>query len=108
MMRFIQEVINLKNINSDNLDNLFKAILELKTVDECYSFFEDLCTISELKSMSQRMEVALMLRDKRVYTDIADKTGASTATISRVNRCINYGQDGYNLVIDRLKNKESE
>lgn len=93
----------MKNINKDNLDNLFKAILELKTVDECYSFFEDLCTISELKSMSQRMEVALMLADKRIYTDIAKETGASTATISRVNRCINYGEDGYNLVIKRLK-----
>lgn len=93
----------MKNINKDSLDNLFKAVLELKTVDECYSFFEDLCTISELKSMSQRMEVALMLRDKRIYTDIAERTGASTATISRVNRCINYGKDGYNLVIDRLK-----
>lgn len=96
----------MKNINKDNLDNLFKAILELRTVDECYSFFEDLCTISELKSMSQRMEVALMLADKRIYTDIAKETGASTATISRVNRCINYGQDGYNLVIDRMKEKE--
>lgn len=93
----------MKNINKDNLDNLFRAILELKTVDECYSFFEDLCTISELKSMSQRMEVALMLADKRIYTDIAKETGASTATISRVNRCINYGEDGYNLVIKRLK-----
>lgn len=96
----------MKNINKDNLDNLFKAILELKTVDECYSFFEDLCTISELKSMSQRMEVALMLADKRIYTDIAKETGASTATISRVNRCINYGKDGYNLVIDRMKEHE--
>ncbi len=98
----------MKNINRDSLDNLFRAILELKTVDECYSFFEDLCTISELKSMSQRMEVALMLRDKRVYTDIAEETGASTATISRVNRCINYGKDGYNLVIDRLNNTKAE
>ncbi len=98
----------MKNINKDSLDNLFRAILELKTVDECYSFFEDLCTISELKSMSQRMEVALMLRGKRVYTEIAEKTGASTATISRVNRCINYGKDGYNLVIDRLNNTKAE
>lgn len=98
----------MKNINSEGLDNLFKAVLELRTVEECYRFFEDLCTISELKSMSQRMEVALMLRDKHVYTDIAEKTGASTATISRVNRCINYGQDGYNLVIDRLNNTKAE
>ncbi len=93
----------MKEINSSDIDTLFKAILELRDVNECYSFFEDLCTISELKSMSQRMEVALMLRDKMVYTDIAAKTGASTATISRVNKCINYGQGGYNLVIDRMK-----
>jgi TrpR-related protein YerC/YecD len=96
-------VINLKNINEESLNNLFNAVLQLETLEECYSFFEDLCTISELKSMSQRMDVALMLRDKKVYTDIAAKTGASTATISRVNRCINYGKDGYNLVIDRLR-----
>ena len=93
----------MKEINSSDIDTLFKAILELRDVNECYSFFEDLCTISELKSMSQRMEVALMLRDKMAYTDIAAKTGASTATISRVNKCINYGQGGYNLVIDRMK-----
>ncbi len=93
----------MKEINSSDIDTLFRAVLQLKTIDECYSFFEDLCTISELKSMSQRMEVALMLRDKMVYTDIAAKTGASTATISRVNKCINYGQDGYNLVIDRMR-----
>ena len=93
----------MKEINSSDIDTLFKAILELRDVNECYSFFEDLCTISELKSMSQRMEVALMLRDKMVYTDIAAKTGASTATIRRVNKCINYGQGGYNLVIDRMK-----
>ena len=88
----------MKEINDERIDTLFKAVLELKTVD--------LCTISELKSMSQRMEVALMLKDKNVYTDIAAKTGASTATISRVNRCINYGSDGYNLVIDRMENKD--
>lgn len=93
-------------MNKDSLDCLFKAVLELKTVDECYSFFEDLCTISELSSMSQRMEVAMMLRGKHIYADIAKKTGASTATISRVNRCINYGKDGYNLVIDRLEEKK--
>ncbi len=85
-----------------------KAILQLKTVDECYSFFEDLCTIAELKSMSQRMEVAMMLSDKKVYSDIAAATGASTATISRVNKCINYGQDGYNLVIKRLREGTDE
>ena len=90
----------MKEINDERIDTLFKAVLELKTVDECRRFFTDLCTISELKSMSQRME------DKNIYTDIAAKTGASTATISRVNRCINYGSDGYNLVIDRMENKD--
>ena len=83
----------MKEINDERIDTLFKAVLELKTVDECRRFFTDLCTISELK-------------DKNVYTDIAAKTGASTATISRVNRCINYGSDGYNLVIDRMENKD--
>ena len=92
----------MKNIRNDNTDLLMKALLELKTVEECYSFFEDLCTISELKSMSQRMGVAKMLDQKCVYTDIAAATGASTATISRVNKCLNYGADGYRLVLDRL------
>ena len=87
----------MKEINDERIDTLFKAVLELKTVDECRRFFTDLCTISE---------VALMLKDKNIYTDIAAKTGASTATISRVNRCINYGSDGYNLVIDRMENKD--
>lgn len=93
----------MKEITSENIDTLFKAVLQLKDLDECRRFFSDLCTISELKSMSQRMEVALMLKKKNIYTDIASKTGASTATISRVNRCINYGSDGYNLVIERLE-----
>ena len=98
----------MKEINDKNMDALYKAVLQLKTLDECKRFFDDLCTISELKSMSQRMEVALMLRDKRIYTDIAAKTGASTATISRVNRCINYGSDGYNLVIDRMEKADEQ
>lgn len=92
----------MKKINDKSTDALFGAVLQLKNIDECRRFFTDLCTISELKSMSQRMEVALMLREERVYTDIAAQTGASTATISRVNKCINYGSDGYNLVIDRM------
>ena len=89
-------------------DALFEAILQLESVDECYSFFSDLCTISEIKSLSQRLEVAVMLKNKHVYNDIAAKTGASTATISRVNRCIQYGENGYNLVIDRMKEKEQK
>ncbi len=96
------------NIKSEAMDVLFKAVLKLETVDECYKFFEDLCTISELKSMSQRMEVALMLSDKNVYNDIVAKTGASTATISRVGRSLNYGSDGYRLIIERLKENNDE
>lgn len=95
----------MKGLETENLDALYNAVLELKTLDECRRFFDDLCTISELRSMAQRMEVALMLRDGRVYTDIEAETGASAATISRVNRCINYGKNGYNIVIDRLKDK---
>ena len=99
----------MKEINDKRTDTLFKAVLELKTVDECRRFFTDLCTISELKSMSQRMEVALMLKDKNIYTDIAAKTGASTATISRVKRAL-FDNDtyGYTLVLDRIKNGEKE
>jgi len=85
------------------VDELFDAILSLQSKEECYSFFEDLCTINELLSLSQRYEVASMLRDKKTYLEIAEKTGASTATISRVNRSLNYGNDGYELVFERLK-----
>lgn len=98
----------MKELKNEYTDILMKAVLKLKNVDECYRFFEDLCTIAEIKSMSQRMEVALMLSEKRVYSDIAAKTGASTATISRVNKCLNYGRDGYNLVIGRLKEASDE
>ena len=90
----------------ENMDNLFQAVLSLQNTEECRRFFEDLCTISELKSMSQRLEVALMLEKKCIYTDIAAKTGASTATISRVNRCLHYGSDGYQTVIKRMRKKE--
>ena len=98
-------MIILKSIRDENTDLLMRALLKLETVEECYDLFEDLCTISEIKSMGQRMEVAKMLNDKCVYTDIAAKTGASTATISRVNKCLNYGSDGYKLVLDRLEEK---
>ncbi|MCR4788750.1 MAG: TrpR YerC/YecD [Lachnospiraceae bacterium] len=92
-----------KKIKSPEVDHLFEAILALKDKDECYRFFEDLCTVNELQSLSQRYEVASMLSEKKTYLDIADKTGASTATISRVNRALNYGNDGYSLILDRLK-----
>ena len=94
-----------KSIKNEGLDALFDAILKLQTIEECYDFFEDLCTIKELKDMSQRVEVANMLRDKKKYQDIADKTGASTATISRVNRTLTYGNDGYNKILDRVEEK---
>lgn len=82
-------------------DRLFQAILLLKDIDECYNFFEDICTISEVKAMAQRLEVARMLMDKKTYTEICEKTGASTATISRVNRFLNYGADGYKTILKR-------
>ncbi len=97
----------MDKLKNKETDALFEAVLQLKSIDECYSFFTDLCTISEIKSLSQRLEVAMMLKDKHVYNDIAAKTGASTATISRVNRCIQYGENGYNLVIDRMKENGS-
>lgn len=89
-------------VKDENVDFLFKAILELKNVEECYDFFEDLCTIKELKSISQRIVVAKMLRDNCVYNDIVEKTGASTATISRVNRSLRYGTDGYEKIFERI------
>lgn len=84
------------------LDDLFAAILTLETEEECYNFFEDLCTVLELRSLSQRYQVAKMLNEGHVYSDIVAETGASTATISRVNRSINYGSEGYSVVFDRL------
>ena len=97
----------MKNLHDNYADMLYKAVLQLKNIDECRRFFDDLCTISELRSMSQRVEVAHMLSEKKVYTDIAEITGASTATISRVNKCLNYGKNGYNLVLKRLKESEN-
>lgn len=94
-----------KKLKTDAVDHLFEAILCLKEKEECYDFFEDLCTVNELLSLSQRFEVAAMLKNKNTYLEIAEKTGASTATISRVNRSLNYGNDGYELVFDRLSNQ---
>ena len=84
-------------------DLLFEAILSLENPTECYSFFEDICTIAEIKSLSQRLQVAFMLRQGRTYTEICESTGVSTATISRVNRALGYGADGYKMVFDRLE-----
>lgn len=87
-------------------DQLCEAVLHLNSVEECYQFFEDICTISELKAMSQRLEVARMLKEKLTYDAIVERTGASTATISRVKRCLNYGADGYNVVLSRMGKEE--
>ena len=92
-----------KKIMTPAVDHLFEAILCLENKEECYSFFEDLCTVNELLSLSQRYEVASMLKDRKTYLEIAEKTGASTATISRVNRSLNYGCDGYDMVFARLE-----
>ena len=91
-----------KKLKNDSVDQLFNAILCLKTKEECYTSFEDLCTVNELLSLSQRFEVAAMLKSHKTYLEIAEKTGASTATISRVNRSLNYGNDGYNMIFERL------
>ena len=90
-------------LKDKNLDDLFEAVLCLETLEECYDFFEDLCTVPEIKAMSQRLLVAHMLSTKKVYSDIVATTGASTATISRVNRSLNYGCDGYEMVFSRLE-----
>ena len=97
-----------KKIKTEAVDHLFQAVLTLKSPEECYLFFEDVCTINELLSLSQRYEVATMLKSHKTYLEIAEKTGASTATISRVNRSLNYGNDGYELVLGRLKEKEGQ
>ena len=97
-----------KNIRRTEVDPVFEAILTLKDKEECYTFFEDVCTINELLSISQRYEVAKLLREGQTYLDISNATGASTATISRVNRSLNYGNDGYDLVLERVHEKEAE
>lgn len=97
--------MNNKNRSSDKEHELYQAILQLKTPEECYHFFVDLCTVSELKAMEQRMDVAMLLDDGMIYSEVLEKTGASTATISRVNRSLQYGAEGYKTVIPRLKEK---
>ena len=96
-----------KKIQTQAVDQLFDAILSLQNKKECYDFFEDLCTVNELLSLYQRFEVASMLVEHKTYLEIAEKTGASTATISRVNRALNYGSDGYRTVIARLEENGS-
>ena len=97
-----------KKLKDKNTDLFIDAILHLETIDECYDFFEDLCTVNELKSISQRIVVAKMLREKKVYSEIVDETGASTATVSRVNRSLQYGCGGYDLIFDRMNGEKEE
>ena len=102
MVRAAKSKIGKKEKN----DRLYKAILTLETEEECYNFFQDLCTVSELRSMEQRYEVATLLNDGMIYNDILEKTGASSATISRVNRSLNYGMGAYRILFDRMKEEE--
>ena len=90
-----------------NVEYLFRAILSLETMEECYRFFDDLCTVPELKALSQRLQVAKMLSEHKVYSDIVKETGASTATISRVNRSLSYGSDGYSTIFERLEKEDA-
>lgn len=95
-----------KKYMDERMEYLFRGILTLKTVEECSAFFEDLCTVKELSEMSRRLTAAKMLDENKIYTEIAEETGLSTATISRVNRCLKYGSDGYTRVLARLEEKE--
>ena len=95
-----------KKIKTEAAKRLFQAVLTLENEEECFTFFEDVCTVNELLSISQRYEVAKMLREGKTYLDISNATGASTATISRVNRSLNYGNDGYDMVLERVLKKD--
>lgn len=97
-----KELSMIRKKNNGEYEQLYEAILALKTMDECKAFLEDICTINEMDSLAQRLEVAKMLRESKTYLDIAAETGASTATISRVNRALNYGSDGYDVVLKRI------
>ncbi|MBS4179466.1 YerC/YecD family TrpR-related protein [Lederbergia citrea] len=98
--------MQIEKLRGKGLDQLFEAILSLKDVEECYRFFDDLCTINEIQSLSQRLEVARMLREGKTYHKIETETGASTATISRVKRCLNYGNDTYEMVLERIQKEK--
>lgn len=93
-------------MKSEETDHLFRAILSLQTVEECYRFFDDLCTIGEIQAMSQRIEVAKMLREGKTFSQISADTGVSSATITRVNKCLSYGSDGYRTVLERCEKEQ--
>lgn len=98
--------MQIDKLRGDQLDELFDAILSLKNREECYRFFDDIATITEIQSLTQRLQVAKMLDEGRTYNAIANETKASTTTISRVKRCLDYGNEGYRIVLDRLNDKE--
>jgi TrpR-related protein YerC/YecD len=98
----------MENFHMEMFDELFEAVLKLKSVKDCRKFFEDVCTIKEIQDMTQRLEVAALLKQGNNYQEVSKKTGASTATISRVNKCLNYGSGGYNLVLNDNKDGESK
>lgn len=98
----------MNKLHSESTDRLFEVILNLNSVDECYDFFEDICTIKEILDMSQRLDVALLLDEGKNYQEIASSTNVSTATISRVSKCLNYGSGGYRSAIDRLKSEKEQ
>ena len=96
------------SIHSPSTDRLFRAVLSLNSIEECYRFFEDICTVKELRDMSQRLDTAFLIDKGISYQHISEQTGVSTATISRVSRCLNYGAGGYREIIDRMKEAENE
>ncbi|GAA0362212.1 YerC/YecD family TrpR-related protein [Bacillus horti] len=98
--------MQIDKLRGKELDQLFNAVLTLKSVEDCYIFFDDLCTVNEIQSLAQRLEVARMLREGFTYHKIESETGASTATISRVKRCLNYGNDGYIMALDRIEKEK--
>lgn len=100
------DTMQINKLRGKELDQLFQAILSLENIEECYQFFDDLCTVNEIQSLAQRLEVARMLREGNTYHKIETETGASTATISRVKRCLNYGSDAYQMVLERLQEED--
>jgi TrpR-related protein YerC/YecD len=99
--------MQINKLRGKELDQLFQAVLSLKDLEECYAFFDDLCTINEIQSLAQRLDVARMLREGNTYHKIETETGASTATISRVKRCLNFGNDTYEMVLERVKTEQT-
>ena len=107
MGKFVYMEETVRNFRSDSVDRLFDAILTLKDREECYAFFDDICTIKEITDMAQRLDTAFLIDEGISYQKISDRIGVSTATISRVSRCLNYGAGGYRAVIDRMKEDEA-